>query len=49
MLAHLPLPGSAVHYLAPGLAVRPNAALVVYAGYQIYYFLLEPLGAVSLT
>lgn len=48
MLAHLPLPDTKTLQLGPNLAVRPNVALLVYAGYQIYYFLLEPVGAVSL-
>lgn len=47
MLAHIPFPDTKTIQLAPGLAIRPNVAMVVYAGYQIYYFLLEPIGAVS--
>lgn len=49
MLAHIPFPfGSAnTTQLLPGLAVKPNFALLVYLGYQAYYFLLEPIGAVS--
>jgi hypothetical protein len=48
MLAHVPLSDAKAHYLAPGLAFQPNVALIIYAGYQIYYFLLEPIGAVSI-
>jgi hypothetical protein len=47
MLAHVPLSDAKAHYLAAGLAFQPNVALIIYAGYQIYYFLLEPIGAVS--
>lgn len=49
MLAHIPFPfGSGnTTQLLPGLAVKPNFALLVYLGYQVYYFLLEPIGAVS--
>lgn len=46
MLAHIPLPGTKTVQLAPNLAIRPNVTLALYAGYQIYYFLLEPIGAV---
>jgi hypothetical protein len=49
MLAHVPLLEAKAHYLAPGLAFQPNVAFVIYAGYQIYYFLLEPIGAVGIT
>jgi hypothetical protein len=49
MLAHIPFPFGRITQLAPGLAVKPNFALLVYAGYQAYYFLLEPIGAVSLS
>jgi hypothetical protein len=48
MLAHVPLLEAKAHYLAPGLAFQPNVALIIYAVYQIYYFLLEPIGAVSI-
>lgn len=49
MLAHIPFPfgPSSTTQLLPGLAVKPNFALLVYLGYQAYYFLLEPIGAVS--
>jgi len=49
MLAHIPFPFGTgdTTQLLPGLAVKPNFALLVYLGYQAYYFLLEPIGAVS--
>ena len=47
LTAPLKLPGFPLVVLARGIAFQPSVALGLAVFYQIFYFILEPMAAVS--